>query len=348
MRELRYVDFMLKKSKIILVTGSSGFIGFHLCQSLLGNDFTVIGVDGMTNYYDVNLKVNRRNQLLKKSNFHSFEGLIEKKGFIADICNEFKPEVVVHLAAQAGVRYSIESPLSYVDSNLIGTFNVIEAARNYNISHLLVASSSSVYGSNKEMPFDELQKCDTPLSFYAATKKANEVMCHSYSHLYSIPITMLRFFTAYGPWGRPDMALFKFTEAILKNKKIDVYNNGKMKRDFTYISDLVQSIKLLIDVIPELPVKRIKSINGDSISDVAPWRVINIGSSDPVELLEFIKVIEKSLGMEANKNMLNMQPGDVEVNWASTNLLKELTKFTPSTSISSGVDSFIKWYLEYV
>ena len=338
---------MLKKSKKILVTGSSGFIGYHLCQSLLDDGFTVIGVDGMTNYYDVNLKVNRRNRLLKKSNFHSFEGLIEKKGFIADICNQFKPEVIVHLAAQAGVRYSIQSPLSYVDSNLMGTFNVIEAARNYNISHLLAASSSSVYGSNKEMPFDELQKCDTPLSFYAASKKANEVMCHSYSHLYSIPITMLRFFTAYGPWGRPDMALFKFTEAILKNEKIDVYNNGKMKRDFTYISDLVQSIKLLIDVIPELPAERVKRINGDSISDQAPWRVVNIGSSDPVELLDFIEAIEKSLGVKANKNMLKLQPGDVEMTWASNNLLQELIKFSPATSIYRGVDSFVNWYREY-
>lgn len=338
---------MLEKSKKILVTGSSGFIGFHLCQSLLGNGFTVVGVDGMTNYYDVNLKVNRRNILLKKSNFHSFEGLIEKRGFIDDICNEFKPDVIVHLAAQAGVRYSIESPLSYVDSNLVGTFNVIEAARIYNTSHLLVASSSSVYGSNKEMPFDELQKCDTPLSFYAATKKANEVMCHSYSHLYSIPITMLRFFTAYGPWGRPDMALFKFTEAILKNEKIDVYNNGKMKRDFTYISDLVQSIKLLIDVIPELPDKRVKRINGDSISDLAPWRVVNIGSSDPVELLDFIEAIEKSLGIKANKNMLKLQPGDVEVTWASNNLLQELIKFNPATPIHEGVNSFVKWHREY-
>ena len=338
---------MIKKSRKILVTGSSGFIGFHLCKFLLNNNEEVLGVDGMTDYYDINLKINRQNQLIKYKNFTPVKGMLERKGFIEKICKDFKPDVFVHLAAQAGVRYSIENPITYTDSNLLGTFNVLEAVRNCEVNHLLAASSSSVYGSNKEMPFQETQKCDTQLSFYAATKKANEVMCHSYSHLYAIPITMLRFFTVYGPWGRPDMALFKFTDLIQRNEEINVYNNGMMKRDFTYISDIVESINLLMDVVPDIPEKQKQKIQNDSISDVAPWRVVNIGSSNPIALLDFIDIIGNYLNLKVKKNFMPLQSGDVEKTWANIDLLKKLINFEPKYSVHNGVKSFIDWYLIY-
>ena len=338
---------MINKPKKILVTGCSGFIGFHLCRLLLNNNEEVFGVDGMTDYYDINLKINRLNQLTKYENFIYVKGMLEQKGFIQNICKDFKPDVCIHLAAQAGVRYSIENPITYAESNLLGTFHVLEAVRNCDINHLLAASSSSVYGSNKEMPFKETDKCDTQLSFYAATKKANEVMCHSYSHLYSIPVTMLRFFTVYGPWGRPDMALFKFTDLIQRNKEINIYNNGMMKRDFTYISDIVNAINHLIDVVPDMPSKRKDKIPNDSLSDVAPWRVINIGSSNPIELMDFVDTIGNYLNLKVKKKFMPLQSGDVEKTWANVDLLKHLVNFKNQITVEQGVKSFIDWYINY-
>ena len=339
------VKFMTKKTKKILVTGCSGFIGFHLCKLLLNNNEEVLGVDGITDYYDTNLKINRQNLLIKHENFIYVKGMLEQKGFIQNICRDFKPDVFIHLAAQAGVRYSIENPITYTESNLLGTFNVLEAVRNYNVNHLLAASSSSVYGSNKEMPFKEIDKCDSQLSCYAATIKANEVMCHSYSHLYSIPVTMLRFFTVYGPWGRPDMALFKFTKGILNNKKIDIYNYGKMYRDFTYIDDIVNGIKLLINKAPNINQR--KKFKNDSLSPVAPFRILNIGNTKKVYLLNFIKQIELELGKKAKRNYMPLQKGDVKETLSNTNLLKKITGYNPKTNYKSGVKKFITWYKEY-
>ncbi len=334
-------------NKTVLITGSSGFIGFHLSKALLSENYNVIGVDSLTEYYDINLKKNRQSILEKHLNFSCYNECISKIGFLEKICEKHEPEVIIHLAAQAGVRYSLENPKSYVDSNLIGTFNLLELAKSLNVMHFLAASTSSIYGSNNKLPFDEMQKCDTQLSFYAATKKANEVMCHSYSYNYMLPITMFRFFTAYGPWGRPDMALFKFTKAILNNNPIDVFNYGKMERDFTYVDDIVQSIKLLINVIPEKPNVTKKNVSEDSLSPVAPWRVVNIGNANPVKLLNFINVIEESLHLKAKINYLGMQPGDVEKTWSNINLLKKLTGFEPKTSIENGVKLFVDWYLNY-
>lgn len=333
--------------KKILVTGSAGFIGFHLCEYLLKNNWDVAGIDGFTDYYDVDMKKKREKILLNKNNYFSYHGMLENKNFISEVFNSFKPEVIVHLAAQAGVRYSIDNPESYINSNLIGTFNILEVAKDFEIKHLLAASSSSVYGSNKEMPFHENQKCDTPVSFYAATKKANELMFHSYSHLYSIPVTMLRFFTVYGPYGRPDMALFKFTDLIKKNEEIKVYNDGLMKRDFTYISDVITAIYLLLDIIPQKPNQRTESIKNDSISNVAPWRVVNIGSSCTIKLVHFIKLIEDSLGLVAKKKMLPLQLGDILETWSSTHLLKNLTNFQPQMPIEKGILMFVNWYNMY-
>ena len=260
---------------------------------------------------------------------------------------DHRPKVVIHLAAQAGVRYSIENPVSYLESNLIGTFNILEVAKKFKPRHLLIASTSSVYGSNCELPFNENQKCDTPMSFYAATKKSNEIMAHSYSHLYKLPITMFRFFTVYGPWGRPDMALFKFTKNILLGKPIDVYNKGKMARDFTYISDLVNAIFLLTSKIPMEVQKRKDIIVNDSISNVAPFRIVNIGNSKPVSLLFFINELEKVLGLEAKKNLLAMQDGDVYKTHSNVDLLERLIGIQEKTTIRVGITEFVKWYKSY-
>lgn len=291
-----------------LVTGSAGFIGYHLCQRLLAEGFAVTGIDAMSAYYDVTLKQRRHQMLLQHPGFTAHEGRIEEPGRMAGLVSAGAPGVIVHLAAQAGVRYSIDAPRSYVESNLIGTFEVLEAARAHPPEHLLIASTSSAYGANTAMPYAETDKADTQMSFYAATKKATESMAHSYAHLYAIPTSMFRFFTVYGPWGRPDMALFKFTKAILSGEPIDVYNHGDMQRDFTYVDDLVEGICRLIDVAPQtcsavLP--------GDSLSPVAPFRVVNIGNGAPVRLLDFIEAIEAATGRRAVCNMLPMQPGDV-------------------------------------
>jgi len=260
---------------------------------------------------------------------------------------DFDPDVIVHLAAQAGVRYSLENPRSYIESNLIGTFNVMELARELKVQHLLMASTSSVYGANEVMPFIETEKADTPLTIYAATKKANESMAHSYSHLWNIPTTMFRFFTVYGPWGRPDMALFKFTKAILNGDPIDVYNHGDMYRDFTYVEDLVKAIMLLIDSVPGASGSNKSGDIEDNLSPVAPFRVVNIGNSDKVKLLDFIKAIEQELGIESKKNLMPMQVGDVPATWANADLLESLTGFKPQTNYKQGVKSFVEWYLKF-
>lgn len=330
--------------KKILVTGSAGFIGFHLSKLLLSQNFVVHGYDGITDYYDTKLKHRRHEILSESSNFSSTVGMLEDNLLIEKQFNEFEPDIVIHLAAQAGVRYSLDNPRAYIDSNIVGTFNIMDAARRYNINHLLMASTSSVYGANEDMPFKEHEKADTQLTIYAATKKANESMAHSYAYLYKLPITMFRFFTVYGPWGRPDMALFKFTKAMMQNEEIDIYNNGEMYRDFTYVDDLVKSIRLLIDAKPETAKK---VCNTDSISSSGPFRIVNIGNSQKVKLVDFINAIELELGIKAKKNMLPLQIGDVLETWADVSLLKNLTGFSPNTNIDHGIKNFISWYKEY-
>jgi UDP-glucuronate 4-epimerase len=331
----------------VLVTGSAGFIGFHLSRLLLEDGFVVHGYDGMTDYYDVRLKERRHQMLLQNAGFSATTAMLEEAGTLAQVADDFAPDVIVHLAAQAGVRYSLENPRAYIDSNVVGTFNVMEAARAQKVQHLLMASTSSVYGANTEMPFAETQKADTPLTIYAATKKANEAMGHSYAHLYDLPTTMFRFFTVYGAWGRPDMALFKFTDAILKGRPIDIYNHGEMSRDFTYVTDLVRGIRLLIDAVPPLPGADVAQVSGDSLSPAAPFRVVNIGNSDKVRLLDFIEEIERCLGQTAVRNMMPMQMGDVPATWADADLLKALTGYRPQTHFRDGIAEFVAWFRDY-
>tara|TARA_B100000963_G_C22576127_1_gene648514 strand:- start:491 stop:1498 length:1008 start_codon:yes stop_codon:yes gene_type:complete len=330
----------------IFITGTAGFIGFHLSRTLLKDGFNICGYDGMTDYYDIKLKRARNNILLNNPNFTSIEGMLEEYEKLQNAINEFKPDIIIHLAAQAGVRYSLENPRAYIDSNIIGTFNVMEIAKKFKIKHLLMASTSSVYGANSEMPFNEIQKTETQLTVYAATKKSNEILAHSYAHLWKIPTTMFRFFTVYGPWGRPDMALFKFVNLILNDKPIDLYNNGNMYRDFTYVDDLVQGIKLLIDVIPGSDGNGI-IIKNDSLSPVAPYRIVNIGNSNKVKLTDFIEVIEEALGKKAIRNYMPIQKGDVKSTLADNSLLKNLTEFSPKTNFKDGINNFVKWYKDY-
>lgn len=327
----------------IFITGSAGFIGYHLSQRLLDAGWQVLGLDGMSDYYDVALKERRHAMLRQNKGFRAVEGLLEAPGLVRGLVEEFRPDVIVHLAAQAGVRYSIEAPRSYVDANLIGTFEVLEAARAFPPQHLLLASTSSVFGANTEMPYAETHKADHQMSFYAATKKATEAMAHSYAHLYGLPTTMFRFFTVYGPWGRPDMALFKFVKAILAGEAIDVYNHGDMRRDFTYIDDLVIGIERLIAAVPGTEATGAF----DSLSPVAPWRVVNIGNGAPVQLMEFVAAIEAATGAEARKNLMPMQPGDVPATWADATLIEALTGPLPRTDIREGVRRFVDWYRDY-
>ena len=331
----------------VLVTGSAGFIGFHLSQVLLQEGFAVVGFDGMTDYYDVRIKERRHQMLLQNQHFSAHIGRLEDFDALHALMMAEKPDVIVHLAAQAGVRYSLENPRAYLDANVTGTFNVMECARELEIDHLLMASTSSVYGANDEMPFDEREKCDTPLTFYAATKKANEAMAHSYAHLWNLPTTMFRFFTVYGPWGRPDMALFKFTKGILEGTPIDIYNDGEMYRDFTFVTDLVRGIRLLIDAAPVRPESKDEIADYDSLSPVAPFRVVNIGNSDKVRLMDFVKAIEAECGREAIKNFMPMQKGDVPATWADATLLQELTGYRPQTEFRDGVRQFVAWYRDY-
>jgi UDP-glucuronate 4-epimerase len=331
--------------RTVFVTGTAGFIGFHLADLLLKEGFRVVGYDGMTDYYDVAIKRRRHQMLLQNSAFSCHEGLLEDSEDLMRICAAAKPDVIVHLAAQAGVRYSLENPRAYIEANLVGTFNIMECARELKVSHLLMASS--VYGANPHMPFTENHNTDTPLTLYAATKKANEEMGHCYAHLWGIPTTMFRFFTVYGPWGRPDLALFKFVKAALAGQAIDVYNNGQMARDFTYVGDLVRAIRLLIDTPPLPPEAREAAIEGDSLSPVGPFRIVNIGNSVKVPLMEFISEIESSLGMPIKKNFMPMQTGDVPETWADTSLLFGLTGYRPQTSVKQGVEQFVSWYRQY-
>ena len=330
----------------VLITGTAGFIGFHLARLLLAEGFTVHGYDGMTDYYDVTLKQRRHAMLLQSPNFSATEAMLEDQARFDAVADAFRPEVIVHLAAQAGVRYSIENPRAYLDANIIGTFNVMEAARRLQVRHLLMASTSSVYGANTEMPFTETEKADTQLTIYAATKKANESMAHAYAHLWNLPTTMFRFFTVYGTWGRPDLALYKFVDAILDDRPIDIYNHGDMYRDFTYVDDLVRGIRLLIDTVPERPADGIVP-EGDSLSPVAPFRIVNIGNSDKVRLMDFVDAIEESLGKTAIRNYMPMQKGDVPATWADASLLQRLTGYRPQTDFRDGIARFVEWFRDY-
>ena len=332
-------------TRTALVTGSAGFIGYFTAQALLDQGWVVVGLDAMSDYYDVGLKEKRHEMLEKSEGFTAVTARLETPGLLRDLFEKYQFDAVIHLAAQAGVRYSIDAPRSFVEANLMGTFELLEAARAFPPAHMLLASSSSVYGANTQMPYTEADKVDTQMSFYAATKKATEAMAHSYAHLYDLPITMFRFFTVYGPWGRPDMAHFKFTKAIMNGDPIEIYNHGKMQRDFTYIDDLVRGITGLIDAVPPMP--GAKPIKGDSLSPVAPHRVVNIGTGAPLQLMEFIKAIEVAIGSEATKIYKEMQPGDVPATWADTTLLKTLTGAGPVTPVATGMQAFVDWYRGY-
>ncbi|EQB3927864.1 TPA: NAD-dependent epimerase [Klebsiella pneumoniae] len=328
-----------------LVTGAAGFIGFHVSKRLLNDGHQVVGIDNINDYYDVKLKESRLEKLESPSfTFYKLD-LADRDG-MAKLFETEQFERVIHLAAQAGVRYSLENPYAYADSNLTGYLNILEGCRHNKVQHLLYASSSSVYGLNRKMPFSTDDSVDHPVSLYAATKKANELMAHTYSHLYSIPTTGLRFFTVYGPWGRPDMALFKFTKAMLEGKSIDVYNYGKMKRDFTYIDDIVEAIVRIQDVIPQ-PDPEWTVEEGSPATSSAPYRVYNIGNSSPVELMDYINALEQALGLEAKKNMMPIQPGDVLNTSADTQALYKNIGFKPETPVQQGVKNFVDWYKEY-
>ena len=337
----------MSDARRVLVTGTAGFIGFHLARLLLDEGFRVHGFDGMTDYYDVSLKARRHQMLMQNPGFSKTEAMLEDAAAFDAMADEFKPDIIVHLAAQAGVRYSLENPRAYIDANVVGTFNVMEAARRHEVDHLLMASTSSAYGANTDMPYIETMKADTQMTIYAATKKATEALGHSYAHLWNLPTTMFRFFTVYGPWGRPDMALFKFVDATLDGKPIDVYNHGEMYRDFTYIDDLVRGIRLLIDAVPERPESADQIEDGDSLSPVAPYRIVNIGNSTSVRLLDFVDAIEEALGVPVTRNFMEMQKGDVPATWADAELLKKLTGYKPSTNVKDGITEFVAWFRDY-
>lgn len=329
-----------------LVTGAAGFVGFHVAERLLAAGHQVVGIDNLNDYYDVGLKMARLDLLADKPAFQFIKlDLADREG-MAQLFAEHQFQRVIHLGAQAGVRYSLENPLAYADSNLIGHLNVLEGCRHNKVEHLLYASSSSVYGLNRKLPFATEDSVDHPISLYAATKKANELMSHSYSHLYGLPTTGLRFFTVYGPWGRPDMALFKFTKAILAGDSIDVYNHGEMHRDFTYIDDIAEAIVRLQAVIPQ-PNDDWTVEQGSPATSSAPYHVYNIGNSSPVKLMKYISALEQALGIEARKNMLPMQPGDVLDTSADTAELYRVIGFKPETSVEEGVKRFVEWYKSF-
>ena len=337
--------------KKILVTGVAGFIGAALAIRLLKNGENIIGVDDLNSYYDINLKESRLKEIKVVSEkstgkWQFYKSSLENEASLKDIFNTHSPQIVVNLAAQAGVRYSLENPSAYVKSNLVGFLNLLEQCRNHSVDNLVFASSSSVYGGNKNLPFCESQSVDHPVSFYASTKKANELMAHSYSHLYGIPCTGLRFFTVYGPWGRPDMAPMIFAKSILNGQPINIFNYGRMKRDFTYIDDIIEGVYRCC-YKPAYIDNKFNYLNPTPFTSFAPFRVFNIGNSDPIELLRFIEILEAELGVKAIKNYLPMQPGDVESTAAKTDLLENWINFKPSTSIEIGVHSFAKWYIDY-
>ncbi|CAM7824135.1 VI polysaccharide biosynthesis protein vipB/tviC [Atlantibacter hermannii] len=329
-----------------LVTGAAGFIGFHVSERLLAAGYQVIGIDNLNDYYDVNLKLARLDLLKKHPAFRFDKMDLADREAMASLFAREQFQRVIHLGAQAGVRYSIDNPHAYADSNLIGHLNVLEGCRHNKVEHLLYASSSSVYGLNRKLPFSTEDSVDHPVSLYAATKKANELMSHTYSHLYGLPTTGLRFFTVYGPWGRPDMALFKFTRAIIEGNSIDVYNHGQMRRDFTYIDDIAEAIVRLQNVIPE-PDPEWTVEQGTPATSSAPYCVYNIGNSAPVALLDYISALEKALGKSAIKNMLPMQPGDVLETSADTQALYKVIGFRPQTSVEEGVKQFVSWYKQF-
>ncbi|MBS6034082.1 MULTISPECIES: NAD-dependent epimerase [Pantoea] len=329
-----------------LVTGAAGFIGFHVSQRLLAAGHQVVGIDNLNDYYDVNLKHARLNLIKPDPAFTFIEMDLADRDAIASLFKQQQFQRVIHLGAQAGVRYSIENPHAYADANLIGHLNILEGCRHHKIEHLLYASSSSVYGLNRKMPFSTEDSVDHPVSLYAATKKANELMSHTYSHLYQLPTTGLRFFTVYGPWGRPDMALFKFTRAMIAGEAIDVYNQGQMKRDFTYIDDIAEAIVRLQDVIPQADENWTVEAGSPATSS-APYRVYNIGNSQPVTLINYIEAIEKALGITAVKNLMPMQPGDVLETSADTEALFKAIGFKPQTSVEEGVKRFVDWYRDF-
>ena len=330
----------------ILITGAAGFIGFHLSQKLLKQDYQIIGIDNLNDYYDPSLKQSRLEILGEYNNFNFHKVDLKDKAEVDNIFETYQPTHAINLAAQAGVRYSIENPYAYVDSNLTGFMNILEACRNYPVEHLIYASSSSVYGGNKVAPFSTNHNVDHPVSLYAATKKSNELMAHTYSHLYGIPTTGLRFFTVYGPYGRPDMAYFSFTKDILAGKPIKVFNHGKMERDFTYIDDIVEGIVKLIDKAPAAN-KDWDESKDDLSTSFAPYKIYNIGNNNPVQLMRFINALEAALGRGAKKVYMDMQPGDVLRTYADVSDLERDINFKPSTSIEEGLKKFVKWYEEY-
>ena len=330
----------------VLVTGAAGFIGFHLAKRLLAQENEVIGLDNVNDYYEVSLKEARLAQLQGQRGFRFYKmDLVDREG-LPRLFKEHKPEIVVNLAAQAGVRYAQKNPYAYVDSNLVGFMNILECCRHGGVKHLVFASSSSVYGANTKMPFSVHDNVDHPISLYAATKKANELMAHTYSHLYNVPATGLRFFTVYGPWGRPDMALFLFTKAILHGRPIDVFNFGKMQRDFTYIDDIVEGVVRVMGKTPE-PNPGWSGKAPDPGTSLAPYKIYNIGNNQPVELMRFIEVLEQQLGRKAEKNMLPLQPGDVPATWADVDDLVRDVGFKPNTRIEEGLERFVAWYRAY-
>ena len=337
---------MNKNNQNIVVTGSAGFIGSSLCKKLLERGDNVIGIDNHNDYYDPKIKDARLARLTKFTNYKHFRADLKNKNILDKIFKNTKPHGVVNLAAQAGVRYSMENPMSYVDSNIVGFANILENCRNNEVNHLVYASSSSVYGANTNMPFSESDSANHPLSLYAASKKSNELMAHTYSYLYQIPTTGLRFFTVYGPWGRPDMALFKFTKAILDDKPINIFNNGRHTRDFTYIDDIVEGVIKTLDS-PAVINNNWNSKRPDASSSKAPWVIYNIGNSNPVQLMDYVNALEKNLGKKAQINFLPLQPGDVPDTYANVDNLKNKFNYKPSTPVIEGVSNFVSWYKDY-
>jgi UDP-glucuronate 4-epimerase len=337
---------MNKNIKKIIVTGSAGFIGSTVCLKLLEKGNEVFGIDNHNDYYDPKIKDARLERLVKYSNYQHFKLDLTDEKNLENVFKKFKPQRVINLAAQAGVRYSIKNPIAYINSNILGFANILENCRHYNIEHLVYASTSSVYGANTKMPFSEHDSVNHPLSVYAASKKSNELMAHTYSYLYKLPTTGLRFFTVYGPWGRPDMALFKFTKAILDEKPIDLFNNGKHSRDFTYIDDIVKGVIKTLDN-PASSSINWNSNNPDPASSIAPWCVYNIGNNKPIQLMDYVDALEKALGKKAKLNFLPLQPGDVPDTFANVDNLKAKFNYKPSTSVVDGVANFVKWYKDY-